>query len=115
MRLYDIVKILLTEERNCRNSDKKLMWRVWEKLGYVRSGNLSRESFLNAKCPTPESVTRCGRKLREKYPALEADKNVLEARRKKEAEKGTFVYREEAKAKNGHWDYSGNTAVWIDD
>ena len=95
-KLFDLVKRLLEEKPERRNSDKKLMWAVWYKLGYATEDEIRFYDFLGLKCPTPESITRCRRKIQENFPHLKGSRKVQELRAEKESEKGTFVYREKA-------------------
>lgn len=98
MKLYDTVKELLVRYPQLRNSDKLLVWNVWGKLGFITQtthveGIILREDFLKA--PPIESITRCRRKIQERYPTLQASQPVERARREKEKAKGTFVYNED--------------------
>lgn len=95
MKLYDLVKELLEENPKRRDSDKMLMFAVWYRLGFIENKGLSFESFMQRRCPTPESITRCRRKIQENLPSLRSSKAVEAERRKKETEKGTFIYREQ--------------------
>lgn len=113
MRLYELIKKLLEEKEDRRNSDKKLMWAVWHKLGYATL-SMSFTDFINPNCPTPESITRARRKIQEEYPELQATDEVERERRKKEEQKGTHVYRGEVKPK-GHYEFRGNNAIWVEE
>lgn len=94
MKLYDLVKELLMESKPMRNSDKLLMWGIWENQGFVKGNRLSREDFFKKTCPTPESVTRARRKVQEHYPALQATEEVRIMREQKEKKKGNFIYQD---------------------
>lgn len=95
MKLYDLVKSLLVEHEELRNSDKRLLWAVWWKKGLVNRDSITRASFYLA--PSAESVTRARRKIQELHPELQAtEEKVRRARQQKEETKGTFVFREEA-------------------
>lgn len=94
MKIYDLVKKLLEEDIDNRNSDKKLIWCVWESTGYVSNGYITFNSFINSRCPNPESIRRCRQKIQETHPELQATLDVRRKRQKKEADKGTFVFRE---------------------
>lgn len=100
MKIYDLVKRLLTDLPELRNSDKKLIWAVWAKKQLVQVrpnqpialAKVMYMDYLNA--PSSESITRARRKLQEQFPHLRATKPVEVRRRKKQATKGTFVYKE---------------------
>lgn len=95
-KLYDLVKELLTEYPELRNSDKKLQWAVWTRKGLVGEYRgapiITKNSFYYA--PPSESITRARRKVQENHPELQAVKAVKDARDKKEATKGMFAYHE---------------------
>lgn len=112
MKLYDTVITIMREAPETRNSDKRLMWQVWETLGYVKDGKLTVEAFLDKDCPTPESITRCRRKIQESD--LQASESVKRLRQKRAQEKGTHIYREET-SKKGHFEYIGSSAIWVED
>lgn len=99
MKLYDLVKQLLEGNVIYRNSDKKLIWKVWMIKGFVNEGSdlLAFEDFMDA--TSPESIRRCRQKIQEKFPELKGSPEIVEAREEKAQEKGTFIYREEAQAK----------------
>jgi len=96
MKLYDLVKSLLTDHPELRDSDKKLIWRVWEELDLTGTTELSQAmyyaNFLRA--PSTESIRRCRQKIQEKHPELRGSKKVQEFRKAKQETKSTFVYRE---------------------
>jgi len=101
MKLYDVVKTLLENVPELRNSDKKLLWSVYIKKGLVQVSatnnpmlsKITLMDYLNA--PSAESVTRARRKVQENHPELQATSSVVNQRRKKQATKGTFIYREQ--------------------
>lgn len=94
-KLYDVVKQLLIDWEELRNSDKKLLWAVWNTKGLVsHDGKISRLDFYQA--PSSESVTRARRKVQENHPELQATSAQVKSKRgQKQQTKGTFVYREE--------------------
>ena len=53
-----LVRDILETYPECRNDYKKLIWKVWDQLGYVNQydNSISFESFMKA--PQPESVRR---------------------------------------------------------
>jgi len=98
MKIYDLVKQLLTNNPELRNSDKKLIWNVWKYLGLIDfDGWITEESFMKA--PSCESIRRCRQKIQEHHPELQASEEVKKLRKKKQDSKSTFVYREEVKTK----------------
>lgn len=94
MKLYDLVYKLLNTEPKTRDSDRLLIWRVWTLECKVFMGMLSLESFLKA--TTPESITRCRRKIQSRYPHLQSANTIVnKLRKEKQDSKGTFIYREQ--------------------
>lgn len=92
-KLYDLIKESLEEHEQLRNSDKALMFTIWNKMGLVHDRSISYENFKKA--PTPESITRARRKVQELHPELQATSGVVRSKRQqKERTKGTFVFRE---------------------
>lgn len=114
MKLYDLIKKLLMEDVELRNSDKKLIWATWQELGLANE-SITYENFLKDKCPLPESIRRCRQKIQETHPELEATVKVKKLRKERARQKGTHIYREAvADKKSGYWDTSTGTARWID-
>ena len=72
----DVVKSLLEERPATRDSDNILICLVYSKLGYSFKKPFCEimEAVEHSKLPTMESITRCRRKLQEKYPHLRGDK-----------------------------------------
>lgn len=91
-KLYDVVKDLLTANKELRDNDKKLMWAVWRIEGVILNDTITLVGFLKA--TSPESIRRTRQKIQEKFPTLDASPQVKVERQKIEEEKGTFVYRE---------------------
>lgn len=95
-RVYDMVKSLLIEYPRLRDSDKLLLWAVWNETGLIKrvDGELiiSFQKFMDA--VTPETVTRCRRKIQEKYPSLLGSRAIVDAREAKAKTKGTFIFQE---------------------
>jgi hypothetical protein len=94
--LYLLVKQLLTEQPELRDSDKKLIWKVWKKLGLLSYWSAGEQidygDFLTA--PSTETIRRCRQSIQEHCPGLRSSKKVQEAKDRKEATKSTFIYRE---------------------
>ena len=95
-RIYDLVKELLTDYPELRDSDKKLIWKVWFNLGLVVFGDqpmfIRFDNFMKA--PSTESIRRCRQKIQEHFPELRGSKAVQKARAEKAEENGTFIFRE---------------------
>jgi len=96
MKIYDLVKELLTDYPALRDSDKKLMWALWWRMNLLETYNgqscISREKFYKA--PASESITRARRKIQEDHPELCSSSQVVKARKEKEETGGMFVYHE---------------------
>lgn len=107
MNIYDLVLRLLQEDKDLRNSDKKLMWKVWElqrqndnNLHWSEDYEMLKDWFIKDAI-TPESITRARRKVQEEHPELRAHEAVEAMRREKELDQGTFIFREEADGQFG--------------
>lgn len=87
MKVYDLIKKLLTEYPELRSSDKRLIWKVWETQG-LSTTYITKQDFLD-KAELPESIRRARQAVQEAHPDLKGNGNG-----KKEASKGTFVFRE---------------------
>ncbi len=95
MKLYDLIKKLLIENPELRDSDKKLMWKVWQIEGIVSDGSIAYDSFIERKTTSPESIRRCRQKIQETTPSLGATKSrTREVRKEIERQRGTFIYRD---------------------
>ena len=92
--LYIIIKQLLIDRPELRDSDKKLLWAVWEKEGHVFAGRLSYGDWISPSLTSAETVTRTRRKLQETIPSLRASIPIQNLRRRRQKSKGTFIYRE---------------------
>lgn len=95
MKLYDKVKEILESNPETRDSDNKLIWEVWRYLDLTNGDMIDKWDFMKA--PASESITRARRKIQELHPHLRATKVVQEARKEKQEEKGTFIFREQLK------------------
>lgn len=94
MKLYDLIKKLLEEDEKMRDDDRLLMWEVW-KLEGKSMYYITMENFMTA--TSTETIRRTRQKVQQDNPRLRASKGVQSLRDEKQAEKGTFVYREEIK------------------
>lgn len=79
MKLYDLVKDILERYPISRDSDKRLIWEVLGRRGFLDNGVLTWEKFRDA--PTFESITRARRKVQEIHPSLQASEKVREVRK----------------------------------
>lgn len=95
MKIYDLVKKLLEEKPERRDSDKQLIWAVWYTLGFAETSYISFTKFVSGSCPSAETIRRCRQKIQEKHPELQATLGARRIRQSKQAEKGTFIYREQ--------------------
>lgn len=93
MNIYNMVKGLLEKYPALRDSDKKLIWSVWIKLGSVKNGAISMDNYLKAEIE--ESITRARRMVQEHHSELSSSVWVTQLREKKEKIKGIFIYDEE--------------------
>lgn len=110
--IYDLVYSLLRQDKELRDSDKKLYWRVCIHLGFIqpRAGLFDVESitFDNfMKAPAYQSVRISRQQIqqaeREKIATGElkvedsvlSSEQVAEWRSEKAEEKGTHIFREE--------------------
>jgi len=91
-KTYDLVKEILVDFPDCRNSDKRLLWEFWKRCGLTFGETIGYSDFMRA--TSSESVTRARRKVQEHFPELGSNKAVQKEKDKKEDQKGTFVYRE---------------------
>jgi hypothetical protein len=99
MKTYDLVYALLKQKPELRNSDKKLLWEVWKYQGYIIQGSsfeyLPYLTFMKKNIPHFETVRRSRQKIQELHPELQASPHVAQARRDKQVQKGTWIFREE--------------------
>lgn len=98
-KIYDLVKELLTDYPELRDSDKELIWSVWIKLGYVKEDDYYQVALIDKsdfmKAPSTETIRRCRQKIQELHPELQSSKWIQEQRKKIEDQRGTHIYREE--------------------
>lgn len=93
MKTYLLVKRILEDHEETRNSDKELQWRIWEREGAVKNGYLSKQDYIfHAK--HFETIRRTRQKIQEKYPHLRASTEVQEMRTNKEKSKGTWIFND---------------------
>lgn len=97
MKLYDRIKFLLGASSDYRNSDRKLIWRIW-KDEFLTDANWNGEESITyeyfMKATSTESIRRMRQKIVEKHPELQSDKKILALKKIKESTKGNFVFQE---------------------
>lgn len=101
-KIYDLVKKVLQEDEQARNSDKECIWQVYKRIGAVKDVEwfgqreaIIKENFLSGKLPSFETIRRTRQKCQELYPELQATSQTVRVKRKqKQDTKGTFIYRE---------------------
>lgn len=93
MKSYDLIKSLLEDYPQLRNSDKALQFTVWNKQGLVQDRAITYDNYKKAL--SSETIRRTRQKIQENHPELcpTSDK-VKQFRRKKQDTKSTFIYRE---------------------
>jgi hypothetical protein len=96
IKTYDLVKSLLEENSELRNSDKKLFWKVYDESGFVDWGEgygaITEDDFM--KGPSFETIRRCRQMIQAEYPELQATESVREKRHGIEEQRGTHVFRD---------------------
>lgn len=103
MKVYDLVKRVLINNEQARNSDKECIWEVYRELGIVKTVEwfgdreaIMKDQFLSGKTPSTETIRRTRQKIQEKHLELGATSSTVKAKRKqKEDSKGTFIFRAE--------------------
>jgi hypothetical protein len=95
VKTYDLIKNLLTKYPELRDSDKKLIWAVWQEQGLVGGEPVDYISYDNfMKAENMETIRRTRQKLQETFCDLRGSLPVQKIRREKMQSKGTFIYRE---------------------
>ena len=89
-RVYDKVKSLLQDYPDLRDSDKRLIW-VFIKGYPFDFSPMSYEQFNGA--TEPETITRCRRKIQERFPELRSSKEIQAARSEVARQRGTHIFR----------------------
>jgi len=91
MNTYNRVKQILKIYPECRDSDKKLLWRYWQNEFYSSKPNiLFYNDFL--KCTSAESITRARRAIQKHHPELQASEPIKKARSKKASNPKGWLY-----------------------
>lgn len=89
--MYDLVRMILVEDKLSRSDDRRLIWSVYKSMGFVVEDKLDYENFKE--CPTPETITRARRKVQELHPDL-VDEDTKKHRELRESKKGFFIFNE---------------------
>jgi hypothetical protein len=85
MNLYDTIYNLLRDDHDLRYSDKKLIWRVWEKQR-IAGAYIHMEDFIyEAECP--ETIRRIRQKIQETH------KEVARVKSTKYESDNAYIYR----------------------
>lgn len=92
MKTYDLIYKLLSDNPKLRDSDRLLMWKIWEMTGSVKNGVMTQEGFMNAE--HFETIRRTRQKVQEDHEELKSSPRIQAYKDEKQASKGTFVYRE---------------------
>ena len=101
MNLYDLVKDILVKCEPARNSDKRLIWEVLDRKGFIsrvyNEGVLTPCITLRSwkNCPTLESITRARRKVQQHHPELCASESVKKKREELTTEMVYKIFKEE--------------------
>ena len=82
MKTYEIVESCLRAIPETRDSDNKLIYAVYRKLGMDKDESFKNviRGIMDGKYPSMASVTRAKRKAVEKYPELDCSAPVREMR-----------------------------------
>jgi len=102
MKTYDLVKKVLIDSEQARNSDKECIWQVYKRIGVIKNviyfGDreaITKETFLSGKLPNFETIRRSRQKIQELNPDLQATSSTVRKRRKQlEKQRGTHIFRE---------------------
>lgn len=73
--LHNLIKHCLETHNEARSVDnvKRVIWYVWVQHGFVENDAITKEQFMDA--PSPESITRELRKVKDLYPELDDSKD----------------------------------------
>lgn len=97
MKLYDVVRKMLTDNPRLRDDDKELIWEYMKLTHNVSTKDgvefITKVNFLD-KSVNFESLRRVRQKIQEDHPELEASSNVKRARETKQKDGKYFVYHE---------------------
>lgn len=98
--MYNYVLRILREHETARNSDSYLIVRVFTELGFMHydhysgKNHITEDSLVEA-LKKVETIRRSRQQVQVDHPELNpTNQEVAKRRRKKQATKGTFVFRE---------------------
>jgi hypothetical protein len=89
MSLKTLIYKLLVKYPELRDSDRLLVWKVWEIQG-IASDYMSKHDFI-AKAEHFENIRRTRQKIQEKYPEVRSSERVQEAKDELADMKGNHV------------------------
>ena len=93
MKVYDKVKYLLETFPECKDSDKKLLWRYWSCQINKTSQLLDSIDYHDFnRLVSAESITRARRAVQEHHEELRASKKIEEARSSKANNPHQWLY-----------------------
>ena len=96
-KTYDLIKELLTDYPELRDSDKKLKLKIWKDHGVLEptayGWKFNEDRFMEF--TADETIRRSRQMVQADHPELDASEKVKEYRQEIEKQKGTFVYREQ--------------------
>jgi ribosomal protein S2 len=101
-KTYDLVKKVLIDSEQARNSDKECIWQVYKRIGAVKDVEwfgqreaIIKENFLSGKLPSFETIRRSRQKIQELHEELKATSSQVRKRRKQlEDQRGTHIFRD---------------------
>jgi hypothetical protein len=101
-KTHDLVKKVLIDSEQARNSDKECIWQVYKRIGAVKDVEwfgdreaITKETFLSGKLPSFETIRRSRQKIQELHEELRATSSQVRKRRQQlAAQKGTHIYRD---------------------
>lgn len=98
-KLYSLIKTLLTDYPELRDSDRKLKWKVWKDLGFAQvygtndmfktGWMITEDNYMEA--PNDESIRRCRQKIQETHEELRGTPKVRKLRKEKEKNWGSII------------------------
>lgn len=93
MTAYEIVEKTLRAIPETRESDHKLLYAVYRKMGMDKDESFKNviRGIMDGKYPSMASVTRAKRKAVEKYPELDCSAQVREKRNELEKQYKAFA------------------------
>ena len=93
-KIYDLIFDLLTNHPDLRDSDKKLIWKIWDELQLIDTTHrcIIQEAFMLA--PSTETIRRCRQKIQELHPELQGTPKVKKLRQSIAEQRGTHIFRE---------------------